>query len=299
MTPTSLAKENTERVGASRIIRLWRRLPILLRAIVAGLFVFIVLQTGNTMIFLANMSTTPEIPWMLPAGLAYLWVAFQFFNGRWGPKSTAIARRGSMRARRLGRGEWAAALGAAFPVMLFFITVTMISYRLVTVPSEELPMPELPWWSTYSALLMISVVAGVSEEAGFRGYMQAPLEKRYGPLVAIIVASAFFWVAHLNHANGVPRVGALFIMGASLGLLAWCARSILPAIIAHAAADTIVFMGSVSSLGPNYIWEPVPLKESGVDGFFWIVIVLVVLSGITSAVMLRRLAKITHSEIKS
>ena len=160
-------------------------------------------------------------------------------------------------------------------------------------------MPDMPWWSTYSVLLMISIVAGVSEEAGFRGYMQAPLEKRYGPLVAIAVASAFFWVAHLNHANGIPRVGALFVMGASLGLLAWCARSILPAIIAHAAADTIVFMGSVSSLGPDYIWEPIPLNESGVDGFFWIVILLVVLSGIASAVMLRRLAAITRIETTS
>jgi len=295
MTTTSLAKENTDRAEASRIMGLWRRLPVLLRAVVAGLFVFMVLQTGNTMIFLANMSTTPDIPWMVPVGLAYLWAAFQFFNGRWGPKSTAIARRESMRARRLGRREWVAALGAVFPVMIFFITVTMISYRLVTVPSEELPMPELPWWSTYSALLMISIVAGVSEEAGFRGYMQAPLEKRYDPFVAIVVASAFFWVAHLNHANGVPRLGALFIMGASLGLLAWCARSILPAIIAHAAADTILFMGSVSSLGPDYIWEPVPLKESGIDGFFWIVVAIVLTSGIVSAVMLRRLAKITHS----
>ncbi len=84
-------------------------------------------------------------------------------------------------------------------------------------------------------------------------------------------------------------------MGASLGLLAWCARSILPAIIAHAAADTIIFMGSVSSLGPDYIWEPVPLKESGVDGFFWIVVLLVVLSGVASAIMLRRLAAMTRS----
>ena len=231
MTTTSLAKENTERAGASRIIGFWCRLPVLLRAIFAGLFVFIVLQTGSMLIFLANMSTTPAIPWMLPVGLAYLWVVFQFFNGRWGAKSTAIARRESMRARRLGRREWVAALGAALPVMLFFITVTMISYRLVAVPSEALLMPDMAWWSTYTALLMISIVAGVSEEAGFRGYMQAPLEKRYGPLVAIAVASAFFWVAHLNHANGVPRVGALFVMGASLGLLAWCARSILPAII--------------------------------------------------------------------
>ena len=60
--------------------------------------------------------------------------------------------------------------------------------------------------------------------------------------------------------------------------------------------DAVVFMGSVSSLGPDYIWEPVPIRESGIDGFFRIVLSIVVLSGIASAVMLRRLAAITHRE---
>jgi len=295
MHTNSPPEENTGSHSPSRIIGLWQRLPVILRATIGGLFVFFVFQTGSTLIFIANMSLSPSIPWLLPVGLTYLWVMFQFFNGQWGFRSTAIARRESMRARRLDRAEWAVALGAAFPVMIFFIAVTMISYRLVVVPSEELPMPDMPWWSTYSVLLMISIVAGVSEEVGFRGYIQSPLEKRYGPVIAICVASALFWIAHLNHANGVPRVGALFIMGASLGTLAWCARSIWPAIIAHATADTLIFMGSVSSIGPDYIWEPVPLKESGVDGFFWIVILLVVLSGIAAFVMLRRLAAMTRA----
>jgi membrane protease YdiL (CAAX protease family) len=296
MNTTSTLEEQLEKRQVSRYLVWWGRLPVLLRAVVGGLFVFFVLQTGSTLIFLANLSVSPSIPWMVPVGLAYLWVMFRFFDGRWGFRSTATARRESMRARRLDRTEWSAALGAALPVMIFFIAVTMIYYRLVTVPSEELPMPDMPWWSTYAVLLMISVVAGVSEEAGFRGYMQAPLEKRYGPVVAIVVASAFFWLAHLNHANGVPRVGALFVMGASLGVLAWCARSIYPAIIAHATADTIVFMGSVSGVGPDYIWEPVPLQDSGIDGFFWVVIGAVVVSGVVSIVMLRRLSSIVRAE---
>jgi membrane protease YdiL (CAAX protease family) len=291
---TTILNENTEAHSQSRILSLWQKVPVLLRAILGGLVVFFVLQTGSTLIFLGNMSFYPSIPWLLPVGFGYLWVMFRFFDGQWGFKTTAVARHESMRARRLSREEWKAALGAAIPVMFFFIFVTMISYRMVVVPAEELPMPEMPWWSTYSVLLMISVVAGVSEEVGFRGYMQSPLEKRYGPVVAIVVAAIFFWLAHLNHANGVPRVGALFVMGASLGTLAWCSRSILPAIIAHAAADTIIFMGSVSSVGPDYIWEPVPLKDSGVDGFFWVVVGLGVVSGVVSFLTLRRLRVITR-----
>ncbi len=293
MNSTSLQSEKTTKRWGSAITRLWHRLPVLIRALVGGFFVFSVFQAGSSAIFIGNMEFAPSVPWMLPVGLLYLWIVFRFFNGQWGFKSTADARRESMRARRLNRAEWGAAIWAIVPVMVFFIAVTMLSYRLVVIPGEELLMPELPWWSTYTALLMISIVAGVAEEAGFRGYMQAPLEKRYGPVAAISVASVMFWIAHLNHANGVPRVLALVIMGASLGLLAWCSRSILPAIIAHAAADTIVFMGSVSSIGPDYIWMPVPLKESGIDGFFWVMAATVVVSGAASAFTLKRLAAIT------
>ena len=293
MNTTSLPGKNTTKNSLSRVVGLWHRLPVLIRSVVGGFFVFIVLQTGCTMLFLANIELSPAVPWMLPAGLLYLWVMFRFFDGQWGFRSTADARRESLRARRLDRKEWAAALGAALPVMIFFISVTMVSYRLVVVPGEELPMPEMPWWSTYSVLLMISIVAGVSEESGFRGYMQAPLEKRYGPAVAIGVASVMFWLGHLNHANGIARVVALVVMGASLGTLAWCARSIFPAIIAHAMADSIIFIGSVSGVGPDYIWTPVPLRESGVDGFFWVTIMVMVLSGFAATVTLRRLAAIT------
>ena len=42
MTTTSLGKENTERANNSRIIGLWRRLPVLVRDIAARLFVFLV-----------------------------------------------------------------------------------------------------------------------------------------------------------------------------------------------------------------------------------------------------------------
>jgi len=293
MDTMSSPETNTSMNSPSRVVGLWHRLPVLVRSVVGGFFVFFVLQTGCTLLFLANIELSPSVPWMLPAGLLYLWVMFRFFDGQWGFRSTADARRQSLRARRLDRNEWTAALWAALPVMIFFITVTMVSYRLVIVPSEELPMPELPWWSTYSVLLMISIVAGVSEEAGFRGYMQAPLEKRYGPVIAIGVASVMFWLGHLNHANGVARVAALVVMGASLGTLAWCSRSIFPAIIAHATADSIIFIGSVSEVGPDYIWTPVPLRESGVDSFFWVTVMVMALSGFAAVVTLRRLAAIT------
>jgi membrane protease YdiL (CAAX protease family) len=275
-------------------ITMWRRLPVLVRSIVSGFFVFFVLASGYGALVIPNMALSPSIPWSVPLGLLYLWVVFRYFNGSWKPSSTSTARAGSMRARRLSRSEWKAALAAAFPVMIFFIVVTIISYRLIEVPADDFAMPELPWWSLYSALIMVSIVAGVSEECGFRGYMQGPLEKRYGPVVAIGIAAVFFWLAHLNHASGVARAPALIVMGASLGALSYCARSIWPAIVAHATADTIVFTGSTADIGLHELWFPVLLNDSGVDTLFVVLCALTIVSGVVMVVFLRRLARVTR-----
>lgn len=272
--------------------RLWSRLPVLIRAIVGGIFVFLVLQTGCSLLFIANMRVAPSIPWSLPLGLLYLWVGFQYFNGRWRPHATSVARRESMRARRLSRREWPPALAACAAVIVFIIATTIISYRLIDIPVEEMGVPESSKLSLYASLLLISIVAGVSEEAGFRGYMQTALEKRYGPVFAVAVSALMFWVAHLNHANGVPRIVSLCIMGASLGTLTVFARSILPAMLAHATADSIVFIGSVSGIGPDYLWHPAHLRETGLDGFFWFTIVAAFVSGVLGYLSLRRLARI-------
>ena len=293
MQTNSIGNNRREGKLPTRMANLWHRVPLLIRSVVAGFAVFFVFQTGSMAIYIANMTVSPNIPWALPVGLAYLWVVFQFFNGRWGTSGSSDARRQSMRARRLKAGARLPAFCAGLAVMLFFVATTIMSYRLVVIPGEELPIDELPWWTVYSILILISVVAGVAEESGFRGYMQGPLEKRYGPVAAISIGSIFFWLAHLNHANGVPRIFALFIMGASLGILAWSARSIYPAIIAHASADTLIFTGSVSGVGPDYLWNPVQLKDTGFDGFFWIVLATIVVTGFAGALLMRKLRRIT------
>lgn len=41
-------------------------------------------------------------------------------------------------------------------------------------------------------------VAGIVEEAAFRGYMQAPIERRDGLVVAILITGSMFALAHLD-----------------------------------------------------------------------------------------------------
>lgn len=290
----NIGEENGQADQPNKIVAFWLKIPVLVRAIVGGMVVFLTLQFGANALMFANLTMTPNIPWSTPLGVLYLWVVFQFFNGRWGSAATAEARRGSLRARRLTRQEWLPAGVATALVVVFIIFATLLMYRLIEIPADEDMFPDLPWWTYYSALLLVSLVAGVSEEAGFRGYMQAPLEKKYGTAIAIAISSLMFWVAHLNHASGMARFVPLVIMGASLALLARSARSIVPAIIAHASADAIIFICGSLEIGPREIWYPVQISETGLDTLFWVTVVGVAGSSSILFVLFRRLNRMTQ-----
>ena len=132
-------------------------------------------------------------------------------------------------------------------------------------------------------------------EAGFRGYMQGGLQRRYGPMVAIAVTSVLFWVGHFNHANGPARRALLIGYGVALGALTWAARSIWPSIVAHAFCDAVSFTTLASDLGPDWFMrKPAPFAETGVDApfvVFGLLLALSVWSGVLVLGILRRLTR--------
>ncbi|MFT5233624.1 MAG: membrane protease YdiL (CAAX protease family) [Candidatus Krumholzibacteriia bacterium] len=269
------------------LVNAWLRLPLLVRAVVGGSAVFMALQIGWNIFMIANLSFFPNVPWSAPMTLLYLWVVFQFFNGRWGSQNTSLMRRNSMRARWLSAKEWPPALLGSLSVVVFIIAATLLMYRLIEIPADETVLPELPWWTLGTILVMISVVAGVSEEAGFRGYMQSPLESRYGTVFAIVVSSIMFWVVHLNHNSGFARFVPLVIMGATLAILTRGARSIWPAIIAHASADAIIFVCAAFEFGPHEIWYPEQISETGLDPLFWSALGAAAVSSVSIGISLK------------
>lgn len=272
------------------LARLWGRIPLLIRAIASGLFVFATLQSGWDGLVQLNMKISPAIPWHVPLGLIYLWALFGFFKGRWGARSTRHAREQSMRARRLNRTEWNSAIVASVAVFIFLTSYLMFIPRLVQVPDNAIVLPGLAWWNKLSILVMIAIVAGVSEEAGFRGYIQGPLERRYGPIVAIGITTTLFWIAHLNDPSGLALLLAILVGGVTFGVFAYCAQSILPGIVVHAAIDIVLFAGSTFEIGSRSLWEPPLLRDSGVDKGFLTMLAVIVLSGIVTVLAMRRLA---------
>ncbi len=57
------------------LIRIWRFLPMPLRAILSGLFVFAVLSNVSSALMMLNLQSTPSIPWSVPVVMCYLWIA--------------------------------------------------------------------------------------------------------------------------------------------------------------------------------------------------------------------------------
>ena len=109
-----------------------------------------------------------------------------------------------------------------------------------TAPSGD--ASHIPAWTVVATILMLSIVAGVSEEAGFRGAMQVPLERAYGPTAAIAITSVVFTLVHLSHGKAIlPFLPFYFVVAVIYGLLAYLTGSILPAIILHAAGDAVTF----------------------------------------------------------
>lgn len=226
------------------VLSLWRRLPVVLRALLSALAVVVGGVQVWRYLIAANLGTSPRIPWAAAVMTVYLWLYWRYLKGKGWPRSTSEGRRRDLRAHRLSPTTWRWALVAGGSFMAATAPLTAILGRLFPAP-HLLPdfLQRLPPLTLGSFFLMSSIVAGVVEEAAFRGYLQSPIERRYGPVLAILLTTMIFVLVHLP---GRPSVspGYLFLVAlASLnyGFLAYLTKSILPGLVLHASGDAASF----------------------------------------------------------
>jgi membrane protease YdiL (CAAX protease family) len=234
----------------------WNWLPVIVRALVLG---FVLLQISSTIPFLplfGNLKFHSEIPWALPMTLVVLALYGAYFSG-WGPPAaTRKARKRLARTSLPSAPIWRAAI----PPMVFGI-VALIALRLllpsllpVRMPSIPISFSSLPLPTIIGALLSIVVIAAVTEEIAFRGYMQKPLEEAYGIVPAVLIVGIMFWVAHLDHGITVTHLPFQMSASIALGLLAYLTRSLVPAMIAHGVGD-ILLVPAYFFHQPEFAWK--------------------------------------------
>jgi membrane protease YdiL (CAAX protease family) len=241
----------------------------ILAAIGIGVLVLLAGNVPFNVLRAWNLNVGVAVPWaVLPAAL-YLWAYWRFIGGRWGPAASAAARRRSLRANTLSLRVWGViGFGSLVAVLAF-------AARLVHLPASSpiLTPPEMPVVTALSLIVMASIVAGVTEEAAFRGYMQSPIERRYGLAIAILVSGTLFGLLHFpaHPADVLWMLPYYIAVSAVYGGLTWAANSILPALVLHVVGDIVVLIRwwltgrpewQIGSVLPPFVWD------SGIDSQF-------------------------------
>ncbi len=130
---------------------------------------------------------------------------------------------------------------------------------------------------------MSSVVAGVAEEASFRGYMQGPIERRHGPVIAILVTGGLFGFAHFTHPEVTLILMPFYLAVAAVyGALAYLTNSILPGMVLHAGGNVLgaldLFARGRSEWQASSTPKPL-IWDSGADASFWVSLVAALIVG--------------------
>jgi uncharacterized protein len=127
-------------------------------------------------------------------------------------------------------------IGAAIPPFVFFLWTLNAKVRAFAAHRrllESLLLPLLRNWAL-SQLAIISILAGLCEEALFRGALQGSLAERVGVALALVLSSATFGAAHL--VTWTYAIIAAFI-GAYLGFLWIWTGNLLTPMVTHAVYD--------------------------------------------------------------
>jgi membrane protease YdiL (CAAX protease family) len=145
--------------------------------------------------------------------------------------------------------------------------------RLVALPPEQqrTGVPQIPASTMLALVLVGALVAGIAEEAGFRGYMQGMIEQRHGPAVAILVSGIVFGLSHFLHRQvGFGHLPFYLAVSAVYGMLTSLTGSIMPGVVLHAAGNMLD--GFLLVLSGQSSWTSAPkalVWESGPDKSFW------------------------------
>jgi membrane protease YdiL (CAAX protease family) len=247
-------------------------------------------------LLVANLRSSPAVPWSVPAMALLLWLMWSYLGGRGWPRSTSEARRRCLRAnRRSGRTYlWALVAGVLSVVALAGYWIML--FRLVKLPPNALSdVSSYPRMTVALMILMGSLVSPFMEEAGFRGYFQVALEREFRAPLAIVISSVVFALAH-GPTQGFlwPKLLFYFLVGIAFGATAYLTNSTLPAIPAHFVGLLIFFI---------LIWPRDAARrlvlESGTDNWFWIHVAQAIVFTVLAVWAFERLARVSSRDAPS
>jgi membrane protease YdiL (CAAX protease family) len=141
-------------------------------------------------------------------------------------------------------------VAAALPiaVSVFFIFLTPGIFAVTSFSSEQLILRVL------AAFFNTCLVAGITEELIFRGFIMGLLELRWGKRIAIIAPSVLFGLIHIFNTDNpnIVDISMLLIAGTSVGIMfsmiACQSGSIWPSAVVHGIWNLII-IGGILEIG--------------------------------------------------
>jgi membrane protease YdiL (CAAX protease family) len=279
---------------------MWHRVPVVVRAVLAG----VAAATAGTLplawLVARNMQHGSALPWAVPITALYLVLYWRYVaRGDGWPQSTSEARRANARANAVDGDAWGSALLAGMLGLASILLLQGVMSRLVVLPQQrDLDISKYPLGTVVLWVMMSAIVAGVVEETSFRGYLQRPIERRHGPVVAILISGTLFGFAHFTH----PEVGFVLLpyylaVAAVYGMLAYLTDSIYPSMVLHAGGNMFSTL-DLFSRGRSE-WQltatPTPLVwETGIDAAFLGSVAALVVVGALAVGAYMSLAGVTH-----
>ena len=260
----------------SSLTRFIEKIPVPVKAIVLGIVVYAIGSFPS----LAAISFIP-FPFSVIALFLILFLYLKYFSGRWGNKDSSSVkfRIENFRSLKLVRKVWIWGVIGALLIVAVQQSMFVVSFRIFEYNPDVMitfQLEEYPRWFLWMVSIASALIAGISEEVGFRGYMQFPLEKKYKPWVANIIVSVVFLLFHLNQGWAQPSLYALlFLLSYLIGMIVIASGSLIPGIIAHFVTDIFNFSFWWSDLAGKF--ENKPIAETGIDTHFlvWILVFLI------------------------
>ncbi|MEO7501089.1 MAG: CPBP family intramembrane glutamic endopeptidase [Gemmatimonadaceae bacterium] len=259
-------------------MKYWAQLPVVVRAIISGGVMATVGTVPWGLLAGFNLKHMPSVPWAVVPAALLLWMFWRYARGDWRPRSTSEARRKGLRANSLPGEVWGAAMLAGVVGLVALVLMQRVMNRLVVLPQQQdADLAKYPVLTVAILVAMGSVVAGVVEEGSFRGYMQGPIERRHGPVMAIVVTGLLFGFAHFTHPEVTIVLMPYYLAVAAVyGALAYFTNSIFPSMVLHAGGNMLAAI-DLFALGQSE-WQaspnPAPLIwATGTDASFWVSLV--------------------------
>ena len=246
-----------------------------------------------TLLLLANLATTPSLPWAVAIMGVVLWCIWSYMGGKGPPRRTSESRRRYLRANRLSRPmfSWAVLAGALSVISLAGVWIVL--RRLIRFSGNTVPdFSRYPILTTVAILAMASLVSSVVEEAGFRGYLQGVLEARFGGAAAVLLTAVLIAPAHsLTQGFVWPTMLFYFLVDTMLGISAYLTKSILPGVTVH-TIGLLIFFGLVwpADRQRDSVWH------TGPELWFWIHVSQSIVFAVLAVMAFVRLARLAESK---